>query len=168
MNYAVPMAVAALLLYAAIKKVDCYAAFTEGAADALPTLIKLLPNLAAMLAAIAIFRASGAADLLARLFAPLLGAVCIPSELAGLLILRPLSGSGALAMLTDLLREHGPDSFIGLAASVCVGSTETIFYTLTVYCAAAGIRKARYAPAAALLSGLVGAISGIALVRLMF
>ena len=167
MSYIVPCAVFLLLIYASLKRVDCYEAFIEGAREALPTLIKLLPNLAAMLAAITLFRESGAAELLAQAFAPLMRLLGIPEELSSLLILRPFSGSGALAMLSDILNEYGADSFVGLSASVCVGSTETIFYTMAVYCGAAGVKNARYALPAALLSGVVGAVCGIALVRLL-
>ncbi|MBR5948941.1 MAG: spore maturation protein [Clostridia bacterium] len=167
MNYIVPIGVIILMIYASIKGVDCYDAFIEGAKEAALTLIGLLPNLGAMLAAIALFRSSGADAYLAELCAPVLEFIGIPRELAALVILRPFSGSGALAMLSDLLSIHGADSFIGLCASVTVGSTETIFYTLSIYCGAAGVRNARYALPAALISGLVGTVSGIALVRLL-
>ena len=165
MNYIVLIGIFILLLYAGIKGVDCFGAFIEGAREALPTLAKLLPNLAAMLAAIAVFRKSGAAELLSRACAPAFDALGIPSELSALIILRPFSGSGALAMLAEVLNKYGADSFIGLCASVCVGSTETIFYTLTVYCGAAGVKSARYALPAALISGLIGTVFGIALIR---
>lgn len=167
MNYIVPLGVLLLIVYAALKGVDCYDAFIEGAREALPTLIGLIPNLAAMLAAISLFRASGADAMLVQLSSPIFKAVGIPNELSALLILRPFSGSGALAMLADIFKTHGTDSFIGLAASVCVGSTETIFYTLSIYCGAAGVKKSRYAFAAALISGLVGILCGIAVLRLL-
>ena len=167
MNYIVPIGIFLLLGYAAIKGVDCYNAFIEGAKDALPTLVGLLPNLAAMLAAIAVFRGSGADAHIAGLFAPIFEAIGIPKELSSLIILRPFSGSGALAMLSDVLNSYGADSFIGRSASVAVGSTETIFYTLSIYCGAAGVKNARYALAAALISGLVGILCGIAALRLL-
>ncbi len=167
MNYIIPVGLILLLIYATIKRVNCYEAFVEGAADAFPTLIKLLPNLAAMLAAISIFRSSGAVEILSRLSAPVLEALGIPKELSTLLILRPFSGSGALALLSDVLNTYGADGFIGLAASVCVGSTETIFYTMTVYCGAAGIKNGGYALPAALIGSLAGAVSGIALVKIL-
>lgn len=167
MSYIVPSGIIILLIYAAFKRVDCYSAFIEGASEALPTLAKLLPCLAAMLAAISVFRASGAAELLSSFCAPLFNALGIPPELSALIILRPFSGSGSLAMLSELLERYGADSFIGLCASVCVGSTETIFYTMALYCGAAGVKSARHALPAALISGAVGIIFGIALIRLM-
>lgn len=167
MSYIVPFGIFLLLGYAAIKGVDCYDAFIEGAKEALPTLIGLLPNLAAMLAAIAVFRSSGVDAQIACLLAPILKAIGIPKEISSLIILRPFSGSGALAMLSDILNRYGADSFIGLSASVAVGSTETIFYTLSIYCGAAGVKNARYALPAALISGLVGILCGIAVLRLV-
>lgn len=166
MNYIVPIGVFLLLVYASLKGVDCYSAFIEGAKEALPTLIGLLPNLGAILAAISLFRSSGADALIAELCTPLFEAIAVPRELSTLLILRPFSGSGALAMLSEILTVYGADSFIGLSASVAVGSTETIFYTLSVYCGVAGVRNARYALPAALIGGLVGTVGGIAALRL--
>ena len=165
MNYLVPIGILTLLIFAAFKGVNCFDAFIDGASQAIPMLLKLLPTLAAVLAAITIFRESGAAERLSQACAPALNAIGIPAELSTLIILRPFSGSGALAMLSEIFSKYGPDSFIGLCASVCVGSTETIFYTLAVYCGAAGVKSARYALPAALISGLVGTLLGIALIR---
>ncbi len=164
---AVPCGIVLLLVYAVVKKVNIYKAFVEGAGQALPELVSILPSLAAMLAAISVLRGSGALDILTRALAPALAKAGIDSELAPLLILRPFSGSASLAMLRDTMLVCGADSATGRAASVMVGSTETIFYTMAVYFGAAGVNKTRHALPAALISGAVGAAVGILLIRIM-
>ncbi len=159
--------IAALFVYAHIKGINPYEAFAEGAAEALPTIIKVLPYLAAMLIAINLFRRSGAMDLLSTFLAPMLNKLGIPTELVTLMVLRPFSGSASLALLQDTLMIHGSDSFIGRAASTIVGSTETIFYTLALYCGSVDIKKSRYALPVALLSGIVGTIASIFLIKMM-
>lgn len=163
-----PALIALLLIYALIKRCDPYDAFVEGARDAVPTLLSILPNLALMLGSIAAFRAGGGFELISRLLSPVFGALGVPAELIPLLVMRPFSGSAALAVLSDVLKTYGADSFIGNAASVCVGSTETIVYTIALYCGSAGIKKTSYAIPVALISGAVGVITGIAAVRLLF
>lgn len=161
-----PILIAVLLIYSLIKKSDPYSAFVEGARDAIPTLVQIFPNLALMLGAIAVFRAGGGFELLSSALSPALSRIGIPAELIPIIILRPFSGSGALALLADVIETHGADSFIGNCASVCVGSTETIVYTIALYCGAVGIKKTSYAIPVALISGAVGIITGIAAVRL--
>ena len=167
MTIIIPIIIAALIVYAAIKKVNPYDAFAEGAAEAVPTILHVLPYLGAMLMAINLFRRSGAMDALTTTIAPAMNFIGIPPALAPLAILRPFSGSAALAMLQDLLITHGADSFIGCAASVMVGSTETIFYTVSLYCGCVNVSKTRHAIPVAIFSGIVGAVSGVLLVKLM-
>ena len=158
MKYVIPILVAALLAYALIRRVNPYEAFIRGAADAVPTLLRVLPALAAML---------GAIDALGNWLSPVFEKIGIPSELTPLILLRPFSGSASLALLGDTLTRYGADSFVGRAASVCVGSTETIFYTLALYCGSVGISKTRHALPAALAGCTAGVVSGILLVRIM-
>lgn len=162
---AIPILLAALIVYALIKKVNVYKAFVSGAADALPQLLNVLPCLAAMLAAIEVMRSSGALLYAVRLLSPAAKFLGLPDELIPLIVLRPLSGSASLAMLKDTLVLHGADSFIGRAASVMVGSTETVFYTVAVYFGAVGVTKTRHAVPAALIAGIVGTAVGIMLVK---
>lgn len=137
-------------------------------ADAVPTLLRVLPALAAMLGAITLLRGCGALDALGNWLSPVFEKIGIPSELTPLILLRPFSGSASLALLGDTLTRYGADSFVGRAASVCVGSTETIFYTLALYCGSVGISKTRHAlPAASLAGCTAGVVSGILLVRIM-
>ena len=150
MKYVIPILVAALLAYALIRRVNPYEAFIRGAADAVPTLLRVLPALAAMLGAITLLRGCGALDALGNWLSPVFEKIGIPSELTPLILLRPFSGSASLALLGDTLTRYGADSFVGRAASVCVGSTETIFYTLALYCGSVGISKTRHALPAAL------------------
>ena len=114
------------------------------------------------------FRASGALDLLTALLTPLLTALGIPPETAPLLVIRPLSGSGALAVGSDLMRQYGPDSYIGRCAAVMLGCTETTFYTVAVYFGAAGVKRTRYTIPAALTADLAAFFSAALAVRLFF
>ena len=163
----IPIAVFALIVYALIKKVNVYKAFVEGASEALPQLFSILPYLAAMLAAIEIFRGSGALSALVGILEPAAERVGLPSGTAPLVLLRPFSGSASLALLRDTLEQYGPDSPAGRAASVILGSTETVFYSVAVYFGAVGVTKTRHAIPVALISGTVGIIVGAALVNVM-
>ena len=164
-SIAIPVLVAALLIYALVKKVNVYKAFVEGAGEALPGLVSILPYLAAMLIAIELLRGSGALAFFIRLISPAAEAVGVNASLVPLIVLRPFSGSASLALLRDLLAEHGPDSLVGRQASVLIGSTETVFYTVSVYFGAVGVTKTRQAIPAALISGIVGVAVGILATR---
>ncbi len=150
------------------KRLNVYDILTDGAREGLKVLVGILPALVGLLTAVYMFRASGAMDFLASLLAPALEAVGIPPETAGLLFIRPMSGSGALAVGSDLMAQYGPDSYIGRVAAVMLGSTETTFYTIAVYFGSAGIRKTRYAVPAALVADLVGFMAAAFAVRLFF
>lgn len=115
------------------RRVNVYAALTRGAEDGLTVLLHVIPALVGLLTAVSMFRASGAMDALARLCAPVLNLLGIPAETVPLMLVRPVSGSGALAVASDLMAAHGPDSYIGRVAAVMLGSTETTFYTIAVY-----------------------------------
>lgn len=164
----VPCLLAVLALYALRKKVDVYNALCSGAADGLTTVVRILPPLVALLSAVYMFRASGAMELLSRLLAPVLERLGIPPETAVILLVRPLSGSGAMGVAAELMAQYGADSYIGRVAAVMMGCTETTFYTVAVYFGAAGIRRTRYAVPAALTADLVGFIAAAAAVRLFF
>lgn len=166
--YILPVGIALLFAYAASKGSNIYDAFVRGASQSLPTLKKVLPCMAAMLIAINVFRASGALDFLTKLASPVFEAVFIPKELAPLILLRPFSGSAALALLADTFSRCGVDSFIGLCASLLVGSTETIFYTVALYFGSAGISKPRYSVAVTLISGAVSIAASMALAYAVF
>ena len=164
---AIPLLIVALLAYALIKKVNIYKAFATGAADALPQLVSVLPYLAAMLTALEALKSSGALTALVGALRPAAQRIGLAPELIPLIVLRPFSGSASLALLKETLAQYGADSYIGRAAAVLVGSTETVFYTVALYFGSVGVTKTRQAIPASLIGGAVGAAIGILLVRLM-
>ena len=151
-----------------LRRRPLYGPLTEGFREGLVTLWRIFPPVAATLTAAAMFRASGAMDALEALLAPVLNALGIPPETAPLMLLRPLSGSSARALGAELMDRLGPDSPAGRTAAVMLGSTETTFYTVSVYFAAAGIRRTRHAIPAALVSDLFGFLCAGIFVRLFF
>ena len=164
----VPGIIGAVAVFALMRKVDVFDAMTSGAADGLKVMLKILPALVALLTAVYMLRASGALDALTRLCAPLLSALGIPPETAALFLIRPISGSGALAVGSELIGAYGPDSIVGRTAAVMLGSTETTFYVIAVYFGAVGIKKTRYAIPAALCADMTGFLVASLAVRLMY
>ena len=163
-----PLLILGVALYALLRGVDVFGALIAGARDGLNVLLRIVPALVPLLAAIAMLRASGFLDAFAELCRPAFQVLGIPSECAPLLIVRPFSGSGALAVGVELMRAHGVDSLIGRTAAVMLGSTETTFYAVSVICGAAGVTKTRYIIPAALLADFAGYITGAAAVRWLF
>ena len=159
--WAVPGMLALIPLWGVIRRVPVYDAFIEGAEEGLAIAVKIIPFLVGMLMALSIFRASGAMELLAEAMSGVTGALGFPPEVLPLMIVRPLSGAGALAVTADLLKTHGPDSFIGRLASIMQGSTDTTFYVLTVYFGSVGIRRVRYSAAVGLTADLVGFLAAL-------
>lgn len=164
----VPVILAGVSLYATGHRVDVYTALVHGAGEGLNTLMRIVPSLIALLAAVHMLRASGALELAAQLLAPLLEGMGIPPETVALMLVRPVSGSAALGVGADLINTYGPDSYIGRVAAVMLGSTETTFYTIAVYFGAVGITKTRYAVPAALCADLAGFMAAAWAVRLCF
>ena len=167
-SLAVPLLLALVAAYGLGKQVDVYAALTRGAAEGLTLLLRIIPALVGLLTAVSMLRASGAMEWLSALFAPVLELLGIPPETAPLMLVRPVSGSGALAVGSELMAAHGPDSYIGRVAAVMLGSTETTFYTVAVYFGAAGIHKTRHTIPAALIADLTGFAASALAVRLFF
>lgn len=156
-----PLLIFTLLLYALFKKVPVFTAFLEGAANSLPMLGKILPSMGVMLVAICVLRDSGALEAFAQWVSPFCEKVGLPPALVPLLLLRPLSGSGASAALADLYARYGADSLTGYLGGILMGSTETIFYTLGVYFGGVSITDSRYTLPAALLVTFMAAVAGI-------
>ena len=130
--FVTPCLLAGAALYALRQRVDVFSALTQGAGEGLSVVIRILPALAALLTAVYMLRASGAMDALAAVLSPVLGALGIPPETAALLLVRPVSGSGALAVGSQLMEQYGPDSAVGRTAAVMRGCSETTFYTVAV------------------------------------
>ena len=164
----VPGILVGVSCYGMAKKVDVYDALLQGAAKGLQILLRILPALVSLLTVTAMLRASGALDLAAEVLAPTLDWLGIPPETVGLMLVRPISGSAALGVGSDLITTYGPDSVIGRTAAVMLGSTETTFYTIAVYFGAAGIVKTRYAVPAALCADLAGFMAAAWAVRVIF
>ncbi len=164
----IPLLLASVAAWGVRRKVDVYTALTDGAAEGLRVVLRICPNLIALLSAVYMLRASGALDFFTALLAPVLTAIGIPPETAPLLLIRPLSGSGALAAGSELMAAYGVDSTVGRTAAVMLGCTETTFYTIAVYFGAAGVRKLRYTVPAALTADLVGFLAAAWCVRLFF
>lgn len=167
-NWAIPVMIAFIPLYAYFKKVPVYDSFVDGAKDGFSTAIGIIPHLVGMMVAISVFRASGALDFMVGWVAPLLERLNVPPEVLPLGILRPLTGTGSLAFTTELIKAYGPDSMIGRIASTIQGSTDTTLYVLTVYFGAVGIRNGRYALKVGLFSDIVGFVAAIAVCLLLF
>lgn len=150
----VPCIFAGILLLGLIRKVDVFSVFCEGAAEGLRTCADILPALVLLIVFIGMLQASGAVEVLTQLLAPLCRAVSFPEECMPMVILRPFSGSGAIAVYNEIAASSGVDSFAGRTASVLLGSSETTFYTIAVYFSAVKVRNTRYAVPAALTADL--------------
>ena len=164
----IPLLLAGVAVYGMGRRVDVYSALTHGAEEGLTVLLRIVPALVGLLTAVSMFRASGAMEWFSCLCAPLLDRLGIPAETAPLMLVRPVSGSGALAVASDLLSTYGPDSYVGRVAAVMLGSTETTFYTIAVYFGAAGIHKTRHTVPAALTADFMGFFASALSVRLFF
>ena len=167
-DYIVPGLLFLLCAVALGKRENAYDRMLEGAADGLKLLVSLVPALVLLLTAVTMLRASGAVEMLSRFFAPVFSFFGIPPETAILVLIRPISGSAALAVGADLMAQYGVDSQIGRTVAVMLGSTETTFYTISVYFGAAGIQKTRYTVPAALIADLTGFIMASLTTKLLF
>jgi len=166
--WAIPMFLVGIPLYGAARKVKVYESFVEGAKEGFQVGIRIIPYLVAILVAVGMLRGAGAIDMLARALDPVLARIGIPTEILPLAIMRPLSGSGSLGIVTELVKTHGPDSFIARLAASAYASTETTFYVLAVYFGAIGVKRARHAVAAGLFADIVSLIAAVWVCRLVF
>ncbi len=165
---AIPLVLLVFLGWGLFKKVKVYEVFVEGAKDGFNVAIRIIPYLVAMLAAIGIFRASGALELLISLLTPITSLIGMPPETLPMALMRPLSGSGSLGIMTELMNVHGPDSLIGIMASTMYGSSETTFYVLAVYFGAVGVKNTRHAVPTGLIADLAGMLAAVWIVNLLF
>lgn len=165
--FAMPLFIAIFVTAGLVKRVGVYDCFTEGAKEGAESMLGIIAPLVGLMVAINMFRESGALDLIARLLSPVLNLVGIPIDVLPLALLRPISGSASLAIVTDIFRESGPDSLAGKIASVMMGSTETTFYTIAVYFGAVGIKNTRHTLPSALSADLTGILLSAIVARLM-
>lgn len=166
--YILPAAILLILGAGLVRRVKIFEAFTEGAAEGISTVVRILPSLVGIITAIGVFRASGALDAVVGLLAPAFRLLGIPAEAIPLVLMRPVSGSASLAIVSDIIRNYGPDSYAGRVACTMLGSTETVFYTLAVYYGSVGIRNIRYTLAAALIADSVSAVASAYICALIF
>ena len=167
-EYIVPLILAVTALAALRKKENAYDILSNGAREGFKMLWTIAPCLVVLLSAVGMLRESGALEVLSRFLSPALEFLGIPVETVLLLLVRPISGSAALAIGAELITSHGPDSLVGRTAAVMLGSTETTFYTISVYFGSWGITKTRYAVPAALIADFVGFLAASWTVRLLF
>ena len=166
MSFIIPVIIAITVITALLKKTAVYSAFTSGAAEGIQIIIKIFPAVAAIMIASYMLRASGAMDMLCKLISPLTSRIGMPAEVLPLAIIRPVSGSGSLGILTDILNNYGADSDIGKIASVIKGSTETTFYCICVYFSETNVKYSSKVIPCALIGDIVGMILGIIMVKI--
>jgi len=164
----IPLMLLVFIGMAQLKKVKVYEKFVEGAKEGFQVGVKIIPYLVAMLVAIGMFRASGALDVLTFILKPFTDLIGMPSEVMPMALMRPLSGSGSIGVMTELMKTHGADSLIGFMSSTMFGSTETTFYVVAVYFGAVGVRKTRYALPAGLMADAAGLIAATIICRAIF
>lgn len=165
---AIPVIILFFLSFGYFKKVKVYEKFVEGAKEGFNVGVKIIPYLVAMLVAIAMLRASGFLDILTDLASPVTSLIGMPPEVLPMALMRPLSGSGSLGVMTELMNSYGVDSLIGFISSTMFGSTETTFYVIAVYFGAVNIYKTRYAVPVGLLADAAGLITAVLICRSLF
>lgn len=166
--WVVPGLILLSLIYAHFRGVKVFDTFVEGAKEGFGMSVRLIPFLVGMMVAIGLFRGSGAMELISNLIEPVLGFLGIPADILPLAFMRPVSGSSALAITTEIMNIHGPDSLLGRMAATMQGSTDTTLYVLTVYFGAAGIKKVRYSLAVGLIADLAGILAAVFISNLVF
>lgn len=167
-DWIIPIIMVSIIVFGLLKKVNVFEAFIEGAADGFKVVLDIMPTLIGLLVAVGMLRCSGALDGLARLVAPLISWSHFPAELIPVVLLRSFSSSAATGLIIDLYKNYGPDCFICRIASIMFGSTETIFYTMSVYFMTIKVKNSRYTLAGAALSMLSGVLASYYLTLLFF
>ncbi|MDY6011608.1 spore maturation protein [Clostridium sp.] len=163
----IPIVVVIILIYGMIKGKKVYEWFLDGVKDGLLVCVRIFPCLLAMIVAVQIFKNSNLLYLLNKTISPLSNFIGLPEEVVPLVLIKPISGSGAIGMFTEIIKTYGADTFIGLVASVIMGTTETIFYTISVYFGAANIKKIRHTLWAAIMADITAIITAIIIVNWM-
>ncbi|RCK72865.1 MAG: Spore maturation protein B [Ignavibacteriae bacterium] len=165
---AIPLLVLFIVSYGAIKKVKIYEVFIEGAKEGFNVGVRIIPYLVAMLVAIGVFRTGGAMDILTTILSPVTNLIGMPAEALPMAIMRPLSGSGALGVMSEIIKAHGADSLIGRMVSVMMGSGETTFYVLAVYFGSVSITRTRHAVPAGIIADIASILMSVWVVNLLF
>jgi spore maturation protein B len=165
---AIPALMLFFLVYGAMRKVKVYEVAVEGAKEGFQIAVRIIPYLVLMLVSIAVFRASGAMEVLIAAVRPLTDLLGIPADALPMAMMRPLSGSGSLGVMTEIMNTHGSDSMLGMLVSTMYGSTETTFYVIAVYFGSVGIRNTRHALPTGLLADFISFLAAVFFVQLLF
>ncbi|MCI9517997.1 MAG: spore maturation protein [Clostridia bacterium] len=166
-SYIIPLIFLTVLIVSFFKKKDAYSMFVDGSSSAIDLMVGVFPYLITIMMAVEVFRASGVSAFVSNLIAPALSFFGLPKELTELLLLRPLSGAGSLAILDGIFTTYGTDTFIGRCASLIYGSSETVFYITAIYLSQCQVKKLRYAIPVALIATFTGCVVGCLLLRVM-
>lgn len=166
-EYVIPILILFLLFFCVLKRINAYNCFTQGAKEAFNLTVSIFPYIAAIFVCVALFKASGISDFLTEFLRPFFKLIGVPPELCDIIIIRPLSGNGSIALLEDIINKYGPDSYITRCASVIMGSSETIFYVAAIYFSTSNIKKLRGGILISLIASFVGIIVSCLLCRLM-
>lgn len=165
-NIIIPAIIFYIVGYGMVSKVSVYEHFIKGAKEGVETVVRLIPTLIGLLMAVGILRSSGFLDFLAEILQKPAGLVSIPKEVLPLILVKMFSGSAATGLTVDIFKNFGPDSYIGMLASIMMSSTETVFYTMSVYFLAAKVTKTRYTLAGALFATFAGIAASVVLAGL--
>lgn len=163
-----PFVLTVIVLWGIVKGVKIFDCFIEGARDGLKTVKNILPSIVGLVVAVSMLKASGGLDIIVKFLSPISGITGIPEEIMPLAVLNPISGGGALSMYEMILKDYGPDSYLGRVASVMMGATETTFYAIAVYYGSVGIKKTRHTLMAGLIADFTSFIASAWTVRLFF
>lgn len=164
-DYIIPFLIFYVVGMGLLQKVNVYDAFIEGAKEGLQVVVKIVPTLIGLMVAIGILRASGTLDFISEAAKPVVGWIHFPAELLPLVLIKMFSSSAATSLLLDVYKQFGPDSYLGMTASILMSCSETIFYTMSVYFMTAKVKKSRYTLTGALLATLAGLLATLLLVR---
>lgn len=166
-NLAMPLIILMIVIYGLVEKNKVFDDFIEGAKEGIEIVFSILPTLIGLFVAIGALRNSGILDIIIRFITPLLNVIHFPSEIMPLAMLRPISGSGSIAVATDIMKNYGVDSTIGMIASTIMGSTETTLYTIAIYTSCVKIKKTRFVLLASLVADVVGILVSVVICRMI-
>ena len=166
-NLAMPLMILIIVIYAVLEKVKIFDNFLEGAKEGIKITMSIFPTLIGLFVAIGALRSSGILGLIINFVTPLLNVVNFPKEIMPLAMLRPISGSSSIAIATDIMKNYGVDSQIGIIASTIMGSTETTLYTIAIYTSCIKVKKIRFVLGVALLADVIGIVTSVAVCRIM-
>lgn len=167
-SLAMPLIILIIVIYGLVEKIKVFDVFLEGAREGIDVVISIFPTLIGLFVAIGALRSSGILDFIISMLFPILNKISFPTEIMPLALIRPISGSGAIAVATDIMRVYGVDSKVGIMAAIIMGSTETTFYTIAVYTASVGIKNTRFVLVASLIADFVGIVTSVIVCNMMF